>query len=180
MAKTTDEASKDTVQDTPPKAKQKQQISSTTRNILLGAGILAVVLVAFGAGIQARDYHRRSVETIGFGGTFTKDMRGFRGRYGGPPQTENGIVLSGKVTAVNGNDFTVDQNGSSKAVKTDGNTVFRGVGISGLKSGDQVVVSGTTNSDGSIQAMSVVVGAATAAGASSSVAPSAGTSTQSF
>ncbi len=174
MAKETEEVKKEPES---PKA-NRTTINPTTRNILLGAGLIVIILLAFGAGIHANDYrHNRGISSVGFGPYMTRKP-GFRGGYGGNTQTQNGIVLSGKVTAVNGNDFTVDQNGSSKTVKTDSNTRFRGVGINGLKSGDQVVVSGTTNSDGSIQALSVGVGAMTTSSTGSS-SPDAGAA-QSF
>ena len=79
-----------------------------------------------------------------FGGGFINDQ-------------QNSIIMTGKIASVNGNDFTIDQNGSSKTVKTDTNTHFAGVGIAGLKSGDTITVAGSTNSDSSVQALSVAV-----------------------
>jgi hypothetical protein len=178
MARSDDVEKKQEAKIETPKARTIIQAPNHTRNLILIVAGVVVVAAAFLTGMQVADNQRGPV---GFGKFGPETMRvggpGFRGRYGGGVNTQNGIVVSGKVTAVNGNDFTVDQNGSSKTVKTNGNTGFRGVGISGIKSGDQVVVSGTTNSDGSIQALSVSVATATNASVSS---PTESGTTESF
>lgn len=182
MTKSDDTAPKQAVKTEAPKPKTVAHNPNTRTALFAVVGVL-VVVAAFLAGVQVADNQRRPMTIGGFGvgegpSFRTGGGKGFRGRYGGGTNTQNGIVITGKVTNVSGNDFTVDQNGSSKTVKTDSDTAFRGVGIGGIKSGDQVSVSGSTNSDGSIQALMVSVGSTN----TSTSAPASGTpsTTESF
>lgn len=133
--------------------------NNTVKYIAVGVAGLAVLVLVFFAGARAEQHHNRAVNRPitagGFGFAGGGRRFGGGGRYFGGQQ--NGTVLSGNVTAINGNSFTLNENGSSKTINTDSNTRFAGVGIDGLKSGDNVRVAGTANSDGSIQALSVII-----------------------
>ena len=141
--------------------KTNGSMSGTTHNFLLGLAGVVVIALVFCAGVATQRHERLKqlpiVGSIGMRGGFMGGrVRGEHGFF----TNNNGTVLSGKITNVNGNDFTLDQNGTSKTIKTDSNTRFGGLGIGGLKSGDQVTVVGTANTDGSIQARSVNVATA--------------------
>lgn len=132
--------------------------NNTNRNFLLTVVSVLVLLLAFGAGMAVQ--HHERTRSLGF-------IRpiGMHELGDGPHMssheffgaTSNTTALSGKITAVNGTDFILDQNGTSKTIKTDSNTHFGGVGIGGLKNGETVSLVGTANSDGSIQAAGVRV-----------------------
>ncbi len=82
---------------------------------------------------------------------------GFRGgNYGG-----NGAVsanrISGKVTAVNGQTFTIDASGTTKDVQITSDTRFPINSSTGVKTGDQVLVIGQQDSSGKIQATQIIV-----------------------
>jgi hypothetical protein len=76
-------------------------------------------------------------------------------------------TVSGKVTALNGDDITVETNAKSVTVVSTASTTFKaGPGPGGgttssasaLKVGDFIGVQGTKNSDGSVTASSVTIG----------------------
>ncbi|HSX44840.1 MAG TPA: DUF5666 domain-containing protein [Candidatus Saccharimonadales bacterium] len=125
--------------------------------LLALVGVL-VLLMVFCFGMAAQRVHREPAMTFGkFGGIGMTGPRSVHMGRGFGFNNPNAAALTGKVTAVNGTSFTLDQNGSSKTIKTDDKTAFGGVGINGLKTNDQVTIVGTTNSDGSVQASDVRV-----------------------
>jgi len=132
-------------------------VNSSSRYLIFGLAGLVILVIVFWAGMATENHKRQQVVTP-LGPTGVRMFGGGR-FYGGRDyfNNQNGTAVSGNVTAVNGSDFTVNQNGTSKTVKTDSNTRFIGVGIDGLKAGDQVTAAGTANSDGSIQAINVAV-----------------------
>ena len=92
---------------------------------------------------------------------------GFRERapvgeiYRGPFGARRGFVfsnsISGKVTAVNGQTFTVDVSGQSKTVQITDSTRFPITSATKMNVGDQVVVWGQQDSNGVIQATRIAV-----------------------
>jgi hypothetical protein len=71
----------------------------------------------------------------------------------------------GRVTSIKGTTFTIQSNGQTLVIKTTNQTEFyrkttdTKVTLSNLKVGDSVIVKGTLNSDGSINALGVLAGA---------------------
>lgn len=126
------------------------------RNLLIAAIGIMGLLIVFTAGMVAQRHDQ--IEQIRFNRPMGRLSMDGEHHFGGRFFDDNtDAVISGKVTAINGNDFIIDQNGSTKTIKTDTGTRFAELGINGLKVDDQVTVIGTTNSDSSVQASRVAV-----------------------
>jgi hypothetical protein len=83
------------------------------------------------------------------------------GRFGQGPGGANGNFVAGQITAKSDNSITVQgRDGSSKIVFFSGSTSI-GKAVQGatsdLASGQQVVVSGTNNSDGTVTAQNIQI-----------------------
>jgi Domain of unknown function (DUF5666) len=117
------------------------------RRAAVGGGVLAAVL---------------SLGTAGAGAaTTTKPPAGPHGRL---PSGDMRPTAAGRITALSGHDITIDApaRGMRKQVVTYSNTTtFRkGIGSAGpsaLKVGEDIVVMGTRNSNGSVTARSIMV-----------------------
>jgi hypothetical protein len=130
---------------------------SRPRQAMAAGGVLAAVLglgVATGGGAGAAT------------ATSTSDNSG--AAHGAPPGGMARPTVSGKITALSGDDITLDSNAkSSVTVVYSSNTTFKtNPGPSGgttssasaLKVGAFIGVTGTKNSDGSVTAASVTIG----------------------
>jgi len=126
---------------------------SRPRRALVAGGTLAAVLglgVATGAGAGA------ATTTSG------------AGAHGRPPGGLARPTVSGKITALSGDDITLQSNAkTSVTVVTSASTKFETgpgpgggttSGVSGLKVGDFIGVQGTKNSDGTVTATTVSIG----------------------
>ena len=92
-------------------------------------------------------------------GGFRGGMMGRGHRFRGGLNS-NGFVIGnavgGKVTAVNGQQFTIDASGTTKTVQITDTTRFPVNSGTQVKVGDQVIVSGEQDSKGVIQATRVI------------------------
>ena len=88
---------------------------------------------------------------------------------GGPPPSDPNFTrpdpnsfANGTVKSISGSTFTVtDNNGTTKTVNTNGSTavsVLKNVSLNDLATGQQIIVRGTTNSDGTVTATNVLEG----------------------
>jgi hypothetical protein len=129
---------------------------SRPRQALAAGGVLAAVLglgVATGAGA---------------GAATTTPSRSGAAAHGAPPGGMGRPTVAGQITALSGNDITVETNAeTSVTVDYSSSTTFKtGAGPTGgtsssasaLKVGDFIGVTGTKNSDGSVTAAAVMIG----------------------
>jgi hypothetical protein len=115
-----------------------------TRNILIAIIVALVLLVVFLGGVAASnlddDFGRRA--TVHSGMRFNHDSQrgGLRDILG-----KNQGVVTGVVTAVNGNIFTLAGDGTTTQVTLSSSTQYNGA--SSVKINDTVVAVGTKNGD---------------------------------
>lgn len=158
-AKTPDEKPVLDKESNGPKAKQVPA-DHIHKKIIWMFGFLALVfltlLLAGGmafkhsfAGYRGRGFNKNIYQNRGI----TMDrMYGFE---------NNGFIgsniVSGKVTAVSGKKFTVDDSGTKIDVKISDSTRFPISSATSVKTGDQVIVWGEKDSSGTVQAVRIVV-----------------------
>ena len=129
---------------------------SRPRQALAAGGVLAAVL---GLGIATDVGAGAATPTSGNSGTAAQ---------GAPPGGMVRPTVSGKITALSGDDITVETNakGTVTVVYSSSTTFRTNPGLSGgatssasaLKVGDFIGVTGTKNSDGSVTASTVMIG----------------------
>ncbi len=133
----------------PPPNRASRWRWSRSRRALVGGGVLAAVLslgsVAAGAATP---------------GT-TKPPAG--AHNGGPPPGMAKPTAAGKITALSGDDITVqDQNKTTETIVFSSSTTFRTMSgtttSAALKVGDFISATGTKNSDGTVTATAVMIG----------------------
>lgn len=119
-----------------------------------------IVAVIFGGGgfYGGMQYAKSSTTSKHQGRNFAA-MRGVRGGSSGP--NSNASFIAGQITAKNGNSLTVQsRDGSSKIVILSGSTAIA-KSVSGsasdLAAGQNVMITGTTNSDGSVTAENIQI-----------------------
>jgi hypothetical protein len=122
---------------------------ATPRRALVGGGVLAA---AFGLG------------SVAAGATTTNNGPPSSGQHGRPPSGMSRPTAGGRITALSGDTVTLQtRDGTSQVVTYASTTTFRtssGTSTSSaLKVGDFVAVNGTTNSDGSVSATSLMISA---------------------
>jgi len=131
---------------------------------------IILVLVGLGAGffggIQYRNYQinkaRSSFAAGGASGATASGFQRFTGRTGGTGTgAARGGAVTGSILSVDGNSFTVKlADGSSKIVLFSASTTYSNTisaAQTDLKVGGNVMVMGSTNSDGSVTATNVQI-----------------------
>ena len=137
------------------------------KHVLIGLGILALVILAGGGGFyygtsvgEARASQARQQ-------LFQQRMRGEGGQFPGPfqapqPGHEGGARLGGSILgtieAVEGDTVVVSTQEGTLRVRTTDTTLiekYSSVGVEGLDIGEQVMISGSRNDDGSVTARSI-------------------------
>ena len=138
-----------------------------SKHVLIGLGILALVILAAGGGFyygtsvgEARASQARQQ-------LFQQRMRGEGGQFPGPfqapqPGQEGGARLGGSILgtieAVEGDTVVVSTQEGTLRVRTTDTTLiekYSSVGVEGLDIGEQVMISGSRNDDGSVTARSI-------------------------
>lgn len=134
--------------------KNKNIIITVLLLILVGAG-------SFFSGIKYQQSRRSSAANQFFGG-----RNGGNGQQAGVINNRNGNgfrPVAGQILSMDDQSITVKLvDGSSKIVILSGNTVYNKTqagSLSDLKVGDDISVFGTTNTDGSVTAQNVQIGA---------------------
>ena len=116
--------------------------------------IIVVIVVAGIAFFGGMKYQQSKI------GSFAQGQGGFRQRMAGQGQTAFRPVR-GNILSIDNNTMTVKlQDGSSKIVILSGSTTYMKEASStkdDLKTGDTVMASGTSNSDGSVTAQTVQI-----------------------
>ena len=117
--------------------------------------IIVVIVVAGGAFFGGIQYQKSQVPSFAGGqGQFRQRMGAGQGQTAFRP-------VRGDILSVDNNTLTVKlQDGSSKIVVLSGTTTYAkeaSSAASDLKTGDTVMVTGTSNSDGSVTAQSVQI-----------------------
>ena len=131
---------------------------------IITAIIVAVIFggTGFYGGMQYANNTAASQKSSRFGGAGSGNfagMRGGQGRMGGA--NSNGGFVTGQITAVNGSSLTVQsRDGSSKIILYSGSTTV-GKSVNGsasdLSTGENVMINGTANSDGSVTAQNIQI-----------------------
>ncbi len=122
---------------------------ATTRRALVGGGVLAAAL---------------SLGPLAAGGTTpSAGTKAPSGARGAPPGGMGRPTAMGKITALSGDDITIAGRGSTtETIVYSANTTFRGKSgtttAAALKVGESIAVTGTTASDGTITATSIMIG----------------------
>jgi len=137
------------------------------KRVLIGLGILALVILAGGSGF----YYGTSVGEARASQArqqfFQQGMRGEGGQ--GPslfqapePGQEGGRRLGGgtlgSIEAIEGDTLLVDTQEGTLRVRTTDTTLiekYKTVGVEELETGEQVIISGSRNDDGSVTARSI-------------------------
>lgn len=132
---------------------QPSKASHFLAGVLVAIIILAILLIGFA--FVFRFTHRpffgpRERIPMGY---YYRGYRGFRGGRGFVFQN----TISGKVTAVNGQTLTIDVNGQTKTVQISDATRFPIGSATKVNVGDQIVVWGSQDSQGVIQATQIAV-----------------------
>jgi hypothetical protein len=122
---------------------------STSRRVMLGSGALAVVLGLGGAAAGAST-------------TGESQNAPPHGQRGQPPGNGSKPAAVGKITALSGDVITLDgRQNTTQSVTYSTTTTFRSqtgtASAASLKVGDFVAVQGTTNSDGSVRATTIMI-----------------------
>jgi hypothetical protein len=142
---------------------QEPKTVSNHRNWVNGAVAALIVILIFLAGTSFANHHRQDMQSKHIfatqGGPFGAGLeRGTRGgMHGtlGDSTTSNGEThLSGVVTAVNGDSFTVAGSGATTSVTTNSSTQYKGGNT--VKQNDTVIVVGTS-ANGTLTATNVVI-----------------------
>ncbi len=155
------------------------RIGKKAKYALIGAGALVILLIVLTAGMffvrlggprfrMHRKYARiergsNFREQYGFGkrdGFGMRDRGRDRACLNGRPGRGNwmkGNVLTGKVTEVNGDIFTVETDGKTKKVEIGDSTRFPLNSATKVKVGDTVIVTGEQDSEGTVQAVRIIV-----------------------
>lgn len=149
---------------TSPDSKQKQEIddkkTKKTKYLLIGLVGLVVLVCLLVGGLffsrcwfQHRQLVRRNNAKIG------RDYSPVRHQNFGARQKKifKNNSISGKVTAVDGQTFTVDQNGQAKKVQIGDETRFPLISQTKVNVGDEVLVWGEQDSSGVVQAVRIIV-----------------------
>jgi len=137
------------------------------KRVLIGLGILALVILAAAGGFyygtsvgEARASQARQQ-------LFQQRMRGQGGQFRGPFQTpqpgqEGGARLGGgilgTIEAVEDDTLVVSSQEGTLRVRTTDTTLiekYKSVGVEELGTGEQVMISGSRNDDGSVTARSI-------------------------
>ena len=135
--------------------KKKLMVVAGVLLILLVVGLLAIGVIGkrmLGRGNVRQEF--RIERQNNFGSGMMNNGRGIRGGSG-MMNRENST--SGKVTAVDGKQFTIDASGTSVKVQISDSTRFPLNSATTVTVGDGVSVSGERDSNGVIQAVRIVV-----------------------
>jgi hypothetical protein len=122
---------------------------SPSRRVLVGGGVLAAVL---------------SLGSVAAGAAASSSTTAPAGAPAGtPPAGLAKPTAAGKITALSGNDITITKRDkTTQTIAFSASTTFRtrsgSTTSAALKVGDFIAVMGSTNSDGSVTATSVMVG----------------------
>ena len=137
------------------------------KRVLIGLGILALVLLAGGGGFYYGTSVGEARASQAQQQLFQQRMRGQGGQFPGPFQTpqpgqEGGARLGGgipgTVEAVEGDTLVVSTQEGTLRVRTTDTTLiekYKSVGVEELETGEQVMISGSRNDDGSVTARSI-------------------------
>lgn len=144
---------------------QKSTPSNPMARVWWVIGAVAIVIIAFCAGSATNNWRGlRNVQMMGSAAQFNQaSLRGagtgmMRGGIG---RGVNQAKLLGSLTAINGNSLTFRSNGTDHTVSVSSTTSFYNTnGIakqSDLQTGDVLIVAGTPDSSGNIQATSIQI-----------------------
>ena len=137
------------------------------KRVLIGLGILALVLLAGGGGFYYGTSVGEARASQAQQQLFQQRMRGQGGQFPGPfqapqPGQEGGARLGGgipgTVEAVEGDTLVVSTQEGTLRVRTTDTTLiekYKSVGVEELETGEQVMISGSRNDDGSVTARSI-------------------------
>ena len=129
------------------------------KNTIIIVSIVLIIGAALGGFFGGMQYQKSQRAQIAgrFGGA---NGQGFAGRFGGG-SGNNFTPVRGQVLSMDNNSITVKQaDGTTKIVVLSSNTTFvesQKTSESNLKTGNNVMVLGTTNSDGSVTATNVSI-----------------------
>lgn len=131
------------------------QPSLTHNPWVIGAAGIVVLVLVFAAGYSTaqRKNNRRSPVGSMIGSSYGYSRRFGRG-FGGHFDMNSANRVSGVVTSVNGNNFTIAGNGSTATVVTNNSTQY--TGGNQVKVNDSVLVFGTSN-NGTFTATQVII-----------------------
>ncbi len=125
--------------------------------IIIAILVVVVAAASFYGGTMYAGSRRSTA--FGLGGTGGANGGQLRQRFGGNGANSNNLAVRGKVTSVGNGSMTVQMNdGSSKIVILSNSTNIsqsQSAKTSDIKSGDEVMAFGTSNSDGSVTAQDV-------------------------
>jgi len=129
------------------------------KNMMVIIAVILIVVAAAG-GFYAGIQYQKSQRASQFAGRSGGNGQGFAGRFGG--QNGGSITpIRGQVLSIDNNSITVKQtDGTTKIIVLSSTTAFnqsQKASKSDLKTGDNVMVIGSTNSDGSVTASNVSI-----------------------
>jgi pectate lyase len=129
------------------------------KNMMVLVAVILIVVAAAG-GFYAGLQYQKSQRGTQFAGRSGANGQGFAGRFGGA-NGANFSPVRGQILSISDNSITVKQlDGTTKIVVVSSTTAFANTqkaAKTDLKTGDNVMVVGTTNSDGSVTASNVSI-----------------------
>ena len=129
------------------------------KNMMVLLAVILIVVAAAG-GFYAGLQYQKSQRGDQFAGRFGVNGQGFGGRLGGA-NGANFSPVRGQILSISDNSITVkQQDGTTKIVVVSSTTAFANTQKAektDLKTGDNVMVEGTINSDGSVTASNVSI-----------------------
>ncbi len=134
-------------------------IQTKKHKIILAVGLIVIIALSFYGGVA---YQTSKIPAGGqFGQAGQGGFGGAGGRTGGARGGAGGGMVSGSVLSINGNTMTVDMRaGGSKVVILPGSaSILKSTTgtTTDLVAGENVIVNGTTNTDGSVTATMVQI-----------------------
>jgi len=128
------------------------------KNMMVLLTVILIVVAAAGGFYAGLQYQKS--QGAQFAGRSGANGQGFGGRFGGA-NGANFSPVRGQILSISDNSITVkQQDGTTKIVVVSSTTAFANTQKAektDLKTGDNVMVEGTTNSDGSVTASNVSI-----------------------